>query len=1029
LLAWLVVLAIALAIGSAGYFASVKSATRARVEAAIAQRQAKSVEQFEGWLGDRQKQARYWAERTEGQGLIDSLLATGETAPLSADLNANPAQIEFRKTFAAAATREGLQGYFVISPTGLSLGSFGADNTGTPNLLWQEPEFVEQMRTRGVAVSPLMTSDVALQNSGPQLDGKPLTLFVGVPIFRGGTDPVAYFTIRIPPISLLALQGQARFGYGGISYIVGRHGRLHADRSWLNLDLDEFGLRSEPFRGRRYVFARDPGRNLLLDPMPEVDRSQLRLTRSAIGAQSGQGSSLEVYRDHRGVEVVGAWQFDERLGLGVVTEIPALEAYAPIAAARQHVIVAAMIFALFAVAALFFGMLRSSRQVNAALRTAESANNAKGTFLANMSHEIRTPMNAIIGLTHLMARDAGDDLQKDRLRKIGGAAQHLLQVINDILDMSKIEAGKLELDVAEFSIDTLFTRAFEIVGERARDKGLELVLDTDHLPARLRGDATRLSQMLINLLSNAIKFTERGWVRVRCETLKTEGSKLLVRFEVQDTGEGISNEKQQGLFHAFEQADSAATRRFGGTGLGLALTRQFARAMNGDVGVLSKPGAGSTFWFSAWLERAADAAEPKLPVTMKGLKALLIDDLQEALAAIGDRLESLGIEADSIQDAGAAIAKVRSEAAEGRAYDVLLIDWQMQPIDGIETMRRLRDLLGPAMPPSILITASDEPAMRQLALDVRYDEVLIKPITGSALHDALARVLRRQRKAMRVSIAEVDFSAETLLRKGYAGRRVLLAEDNPINREVAEELLRSAGLVVETADDGASALDLALARPYDVILMDMQMPLMDGLQATRAIRARKGPAVPIIAMTANAFAEDRQACLDAGMNDHVGKPVDPRHLYATLLRWLGPGEPSTSDAGVQSGKATATSVPLPERLASVKGFNVMTALRNLGGQWTALERVLMRFVTTYGNGEPALVEPLSAARLEQWARACHSIKGACATIGAEDVAKRATELGDKLDRKADNAELVADGRELHEGLRQLAQDISAQIGR
>ncbi|MES1164070.1 MAG: ATP-binding protein, partial [Rhizobacter sp.] len=555
-----------------------------------------------------------------------------------------------------------------------------------------------KMRARGAAVSPLMTSDVMLQNVGVSLDDKPVTLFVGVPIVRNGREPVAYFTIRIPPISLLALQGQARVGVGGISYLVSRDGRLHADRSWLNLDLDAYGLNTEPFRGRRYLFARDPGENLLLAPGGPPDRSRLPLTRSAQGVQSGDGSSFEPYRDHRGVEVVGTWAWDATLGLGVITEMPAAEAYAPIAAARHHVLLATVVLALVAVFALLVGLLRSSRQVNAALHSAELANRAKGAFLANMSHEIRTPMNAIIGLTHLMARDAHDPQQRDRLGKVGGAAQHLLQVINDVLDLSKIEAGKLTLEQNDFVLDTLLTRSFELVSERARDKGLELVLDTGHLPGRLRGDATRLSQMLINLLSNAVKFTERGWVRLRGEVLSFEGQRLQIRFAVQDTGHGIAPDRQKELFTAFEQAESGATRRLGGTGLGLALTRQFARAMGGEAGVESEPGNGSTFWFTAWLEQGRAVTEPQSPVAMKGLRALLVDDLPEALAAVHDRLVSLGLHADALDRADAAIDQVRTEVAAGRPYEVVLIDWCMEPIDGIETMRRLRQLLGSATP-------------------------------------------------------------------------------------------------------------------------------------------------------------------------------------------------------------------------------------------------------------------------------------------------------------------------------------------
>ena len=375
---------------------------------------------------------------------------------------------------------------------------------------------------------------------------------------------------------------------------------------------------------------------------------------------------------------------------------------------------------------------------------AEVANRAKSSFLANMSHEIRTPMNAIIGLTHLLSRDTPDALARERLDKIDQAAKHLLHVINDILDLSKIEADKMTLENIEFSLDDMLSRVFEMVRHSAEGKGLELIIDTDHLPSRMRGDPTRLSQSLINLLGNAVKFTAHGWVRLRGELLARRDDRLHVRFEVQDTGEGIAADRQAHLFQAFEQADSSLTRRHGGTGLGLALLKRFAAMMGGEVGLYSELGQGSTFWFTAWLGCAQETGETPSPLASDGLRALLVDDLAEARSALADRLAMLGLQVDAVPSGAAALVKVDAEMAVGRPYDLLVVDWRMEAMDGIETLRHVAHKLGAGMPPSILVSALDDRDMRQQARMLGCDAVLIKPVTASALQDAVARVLRLQ---------------------------------------------------------------------------------------------------------------------------------------------------------------------------------------------------------------------------------------------------------------------------------------------
>ncbi|MBI5256556.1 MAG: PAS domain S-box protein [Burkholderiales bacterium] len=673
-----------------------------------------------------------------------------------------------------------------------------------------------------------------------------------------------------------------------------------------------------------------------------------------------------------------------------------------------------------------------NEQLVSARDRAEAANRAKTAFLANMSHEIRTPMNAIIGLTHLMQRDQRSPADAERLNKVAEAAHHLLDVINDVLDLSKIESGKLRLERTEFPIDAVLGRCCALLAERARAKGLELVIDVDGVPPSLVGDPTRLSQALLNLMSNAVKFTEQGWVRLRCEWLDTlADGRIELRFSVQDTGLGVPADKLGGLFRAFEQADSSTTRRFGGTGLGLAITRRLAQLMGGEVGVESILGAGSRFWFTACLERGVLEEAPPIAAAGQGPRVLLVEDLAPAREAITSMLERQHLKVLAVDTLDQAMAKLRSAPpgpadetgpAVEASFALLVCEWPLPDAGELFNAAAVRQAATLPDLRCVALCATDEARQAQTALEAGFDLVLAKPVTYSGLRDGLQRLLQPASVKAGAS-ATAGALAE---RPDFGGLRVLLAEDNGINQEVAVELLKAVGLQVDVAANGLEAVACAQDGDYALILMDVQMPVLDGLGATREIRALPDHRqTPILAMTANAFGDDREACLAAGMNDHIGKPVDPQVLYAALSRWMptpapavaagaaapAAGEPADDgsspavrgpSAGPVAGAERASLAPAEAGAPalSIPGITMSRALLYLPGRNDVFLRVLQQFTENYADALAGLA-PLLAARQYGQARALvHALRGACGAIGATALLASAEALEQMLKPEA-----------------------------
>jgi two-component system, sensor histidine kinase and response regulator len=651
---------------------------------------------------------------------------------------------------------------------------------------------------------------------------------------------------------------------------------------------------------------------------------------------------------------------------------------------------------------------QTEAELKLAKEAAEEAARAKADFLANMSHEIRTPMNAVIGMTQLALKADPPPRVHDYLRKIQSSSQLLLGVINDILDFSKIEASKMRLDQVGFTLDKVLDDVAALVAEKASSKELELIISTAaDVPAGLVGDPLRLQQVLLNLANNAVKFTERGEVEIRVRLLQQLADGVELRFEVRDTGIGISPEQGARLFQSFQQADSSTTRRYGGTGLGLAIAKRLVELMGGQIGVASVPGQGSTFWFTAHL-----GLDDEQPVRLRGsaapgnLKVLLVDDNEQALEVISELIQQLGFRSAATSSAVEALAEIERADAAGQPFDIVLLDWKMPGMDGIALAHEIRHHALRQAPLLLMVTAFDHDEALLQASEAGISEVLTKPVNPSALFDALMR--QTGGRAKPAGSAPPDALRESA---ELAGARALLVEDNELNQEVALEFLRTLGLEVDLAADGAIALQKVQQQAYDVVLMDMQMPVMDGLSATRAIRQLPGlQALPILAMTANAMAEDRERCLAAGMNDHIAKPIDVQELVDKLHRWVRP------DHSRQPPVVTACPLqPEPSQqpgwidaLADIAGLDARLGLSQLLGREALYRDVLARFVASQRGQAAAIAQALQAGQRDEAQRLAHTLKGLAAQIGALPLKEQAAQLEAALrDGSPDPAPLLA----------------------
>jgi two-component system sensor histidine kinase/response regulator len=612
---------------------------------------------------------------------------------------------------------------------------------------------------------------------------------------------------------------------------------------------------------------------------------------------------------------------------------------------------------------------------------ADTANSAKSEFLANMSHEIRTPMNAIMGMSYLLKRTALDEKQKDYNSKIESSAKNLLRIIDDILDFSKIEAGKLTLEHTNLFLQEVVSEVADTVNVKLQSKNqVELVTQIDpNIPQVILGDSVRLRQVLLNLTDNAAKFTHKGEVRLTVKLLKTLPYGVIVNFCIEDSGIGISEEQLKKLFTPFQQADLSTTRKFGGTGLGLVICRRIVEMMDGELEVESTPGVGSKFHFNAFFNlsdtKISDEVEE---LNIVNRKALLVDDSESARMVLHEMLSSIGFNVIVAKDAYEAIEIFEVEQSSSDPLSLMVVDWQMPGMDGLQLVKEIKAKEGVEVPSILMVTAYGLESVKEAAKTKLVDGVLLKPINVSALNDSLQNVLHLKKKSLtKVTEEKAPDSVEDFKEK-LKGSKILLVEDNDINLQLAVALLSDLEVEIETARNGLEAIDRVNETDFDAVLMDIQMPEMDGLTATGKIREGvRNSKVPIIAMTAHAMKGEREKSLAAGMNDHVTKPIDPTVLYLSLLRHIKGINLTLSDKGVVAGDTTIS--------WAIEGLDSAQGLQRVGGKVEAYEKLLRMFSKNYQNVDVQIQELIHKSDVLALVELSHALAGVCGNIGAKEI--------------------------------------------